>query len=136
MPVLELVLTPVASRPGLYAASLDGRDVVRASRQPFYDAARALLAEGAPAGAALAARHAGSATVAMRSTVGEAAALTVEEGDGRRLRLRPWRPHPKAGRGGVGEAEDARSGAAGSEGPADAPRALPAAPAPLAIAGP
>jgi hypothetical protein len=133
-PALELALSPVAGRPGFYAADLGGCRVVAASRQPFLDAARALLALGVPPGAALAARHVGSAIVAMRSTVGEAAALAVEETDDRGLRLRRWRAHPKAACGGACETENARSDAAECEEPADVPRAFPAVPAPLAAA--
>lgn len=102
---MELVLTPVTGRSGFYAATLDGRRVVPASRQPFHDGARALLAEGAPSDGTLAARHAGSFTVAMRATVVEGARWTVEETDDRGLRLRPWRPCPMARRGGAGAAE-------------------------------
>ena len=38
------------------------------------------------------ARHAGSATIAMRSTIGEAARLTMKETDKRGLRRRLWMP--------------------------------------------
>jgi hypothetical protein len=51
------------------------------SRVVFLDAARVLTAEGAEPATVLQMRHDGSATVALRSTVGTAAGLTVLEGD-------------------------------------------------------
>jgi hypothetical protein len=75
---LELVVAPSAG--GRFAARLDGRELC-ASTKPFLDAARVLMAEGVDPATVLQMRHADSATVAMRSTVGTAAGLTVLEGD-------------------------------------------------------
>jgi hypothetical protein len=77
----NLELWPMPEKPGRYAAVLpDGRVLVQ-SRQPFYDGARKLLAEGVPPDTVLEARHKGSSVVALRSTVGEAAKWTVRERD-------------------------------------------------------
>jgi hypothetical protein len=116
-PVLELELIPVKARPGHYAAHADGRCIGKASKQPLFDGARALLAEGVPPEVAITTRHAGSTNVATRSAVGEASRWTNEESDTRGLRLRRWRPHPNTAQGGVREPEDARSDPAGT-GPA------------------
>jgi hypothetical protein len=90
-PTLELELRPIRERPGIYTAVLGGRCLVR-SRQPLLDGARALLAEGVPPETMLATRHAGSAIVATRATVGEAARWTIEENDRDGLRRVRWNP--------------------------------------------
>ena len=66
--------------PGRYRAVLSGR-ILCTSRQPFFDGARVLLAEGVEPATVYEARHQGSTTVAMRSTVGEAAKWTVTVSD-------------------------------------------------------
>lgn len=67
---------------GHFAAyHLDERLVT--SMTPFIDAARALLQRGANPEDMLSFSHAGSATVAMRSTVGQVAAMEVEVAEGR-----------------------------------------------------
>jgi len=53
--------------------------ILSSSRQPLLDAARALLAEGIPPETPIMMRHQGSETISLRSTVGEAAKLTVKE---------------------------------------------------------
>lgn len=90
-----LTLVPVVTKPGVHVALLDGR-VVAKSRQPFFAAARVLLAEGVPADTVLEARHKGSGIVAMRRTVGEAAGLRVEDGEHGPMRLRMWEPFGNA----------------------------------------
>jgi hypothetical protein len=72
--ILELTVAPAGA--GKFAARLDGRELC-VSTKPFLDDARVLLAEGADPATVLEMRHDGSATVAMRSTVGTAAGLTV-----------------------------------------------------------
>lgn len=96
MSSLSIELVPVRQRPGVYAALL-GQRVLARSRQPLLDAARGLLAEGMAPETVLVARHAGSSTIAMRSTVGEAAKWTIKERDRGGLRKELWQPHPKAG---------------------------------------
>jgi hypothetical protein len=49
------------------------------STKPFLTAARVLLAEGIDSGTVLRMRHQGSATIALSSTVGAAAKLTIDE---------------------------------------------------------
>jgi hypothetical protein len=112
-----LELTPVRNRPGRYSAHVDGRCVVRGSRQPFFDAARALRAGGVPDTTVIEARHAGSATIAMRSTVGEAAKWAIEETDRGGLRRRPWKPPPAALLCRDGVAENARDDIGVGKGP-------------------
>jgi hypothetical protein len=92
---LAIVLHPLPASPGRYAARHGDRVLCR-SRQPFFDAGRALLAGGSPPETALEARHTGSDIVAMRSTVGEAAKWTIEERDRGGMRRIPWKPHPRA----------------------------------------
>jgi hypothetical protein len=83
---------PVYSRGGqLFDGAVDGRLVVAGSTRPLLDACRVLIFKGIDPAARVVMRHAGSATDALITTVGAAAALTVEEGDGV-ARFRPWKP--------------------------------------------
>ena len=66
---------------GRFRALLDGCPLTT-SRTPLLTAARALLAEGADPETELVMTHAGSPSPAMRTTVGEAAALMISEGAG------------------------------------------------------
>lgn len=95
--MIELTLIPTG-RKDLLTAEHNGR-VVATSRQPFYDAARALQREGHCADTPLTARHRGSGIVAMRSTVGEAAKWSVTERDRGGLRCVPWMPYSSYVRG-------------------------------------
>jgi hypothetical protein len=88
--MLALVVSPVGK--GRYAAHLGDRCVIASAREPFFAAARVLLAEGVDPGTPLTMRHAGSNTVALRSTVGAAAKLTVREDDRCGPKLRLWTP--------------------------------------------
>jgi hypothetical protein len=85
----------IVARPagqGRCDALLDGRVLVARTRQPLLDGARALVAEGVDPGARLVMRHEGSATDALIArSVGEAAALTVEDGE-RGIHFRRWKP--------------------------------------------
>lgn len=95
--VVELVAVPVPARPGHFRVLLpDGCELLRATRQPLFDGARALAARGVAPETIVVTRHRGSPHVAMRSTVGEAARWTVEESDRGGLQRRLWRPHWKA----------------------------------------
>ena len=106
---VELELVPIRGRPGCFAAVLpDGRVLIRASRQPLLDGARALAAEGVPRETVITARHRGSTIVAMRSTLAEAAKWTIEESDRGGLRKRLWRPFGMAGSSRDGVPENAR----------------------------
>ena len=77
---LLIVIAETSQRRGKFSAHLpDGRELLSSSRQPLLDAARVLLAEGIPPETPIAMQHKGSATIALSSTVGEAAKLTVKE---------------------------------------------------------
>lgn len=91
---LQLTMTPVPGRPGVYDATLPCGLCVARSRQPFLDGARALLALGHNGGTTLTASNKGSAIIAQRSTIGEAAKWTIVETDRDGLRRRLWRPAP------------------------------------------
>jgi hypothetical protein len=86
-----IIVAAITTRPGYYTARADGRLLCR-SRQPFLDGARELLASGYPADSIIIMRHAGTEVVAMTSTIGNAARLTVTEEVGRSPRLRRWKP--------------------------------------------
>jgi len=92
---ITIVVVPTARRNGRYEAHLEeekGR-VLCKSTKPFLDAARRLIALGFDPGITLVMRHAGSETECLRSTIGTAAALTVED-TAYGPRLRPWKPLP------------------------------------------
>jgi hypothetical protein len=76
---------------GHFAALLGDR-LLCESKTPFFSAARILRAEGASDHAAITMSHEGSGVVSMRSTVGEAAGLTVLENDSDGLRFAPFEP--------------------------------------------
>jgi hypothetical protein len=79
----------------LFDATVDGRLILTRSTQPLLDGARGLLAAGVDPASWIVMRRAGSDTDALRSTVGAAAKLTVEEGE-HPPTLRPWKPSPHA----------------------------------------
>ena len=77
---LTITITPATGRPGQYAARLnDGRLIVNASKQPFLDAARVLVAEGHSTCTMLEAWRPGAIDWDLRATLGVAAALDVRE---------------------------------------------------------
>ena len=113
---LLIVIEETSQRRGKFSAHLlDGRKLLSSSRQPLLDAARVLLAQGIPPETPLAMQHKGSATIAMTSTVGEAAKLTVEEEPGG-PRFRKWRPFPAS--------RSVRTGDESDEGLVDSPQSL------------
>jgi hypothetical protein len=77
--LIGAVITATSVGQGRFAAQIGDHILVEASRQPLLDAARVLLSQGADPRTVIALRHAGSTTDALRSTVGAAAKLTVEE---------------------------------------------------------
>jgi hypothetical protein len=84
--------------PGKFEARLGERLIVEASRTPFCDGARTLLAEGLAApGDLLIMRHAASPGCdAIKAAVGVAAALTVNETSGTGTpRFACWKPMPE-----------------------------------------
>jgi hypothetical protein len=129
---IELTLAPVPGRPSYYTAKdVAGRVVVRASRQPLLDAARALARVGMPPEAIVTARHRGSGIVAMRATIGEAAKWRLEESDRGGLKRRPWRPFDPAQVSAHGVVENEQPAT-----PMDDRSSAPARPAIAAIARP
>jgi hypothetical protein len=83
-----------AKRGPLFDAKIADRIVVRRNAQPLLDACRVLMAEGCNPATPIVMRHEGSVMDALRTTVGHAAKLTVDEpADGKRPpRFRDWRP--------------------------------------------
>jgi hypothetical protein len=86
-----IIVAAIPTRPGYYTARCDGRLLCR-SRQPLLDAARELLASGYPADTIIVMRHAGTEVVAMTSTIGTVARLTVSEEANRPPRFKRWKP--------------------------------------------
>lgn len=86
-----LTITVASAGPGRYSASLDGRELCR-SRLPFFDAARVLQAEGTEGNTLLEMLWEGTDRIALRSTVGAAAGLTVVENERLGPALAPYRP--------------------------------------------
>jgi hypothetical protein len=86
--VLAISIAPVVGRPGRFDARVGG--------VPLLDGARALLAVGFAADAAVVMRHRGAGHDALRSRVGAAARLTVAErsSGGTPPRFALWVPPP------------------------------------------
>jgi hypothetical protein len=82
---------------GKFNARLGDRVLVAASRQPLLDGARALLELGYDLNATVVMRHAGSTIDSLRTKIGDAARLTVEECSDGRPRFRSFRPRPSEG---------------------------------------
>src|SRR4051812_48332070 len=89
---MNIIVAPAGR--GLYRTSLDGRHLITA-RQPFFSAARILQAEGFDSETPISMQWEGSDIVAMRSTIGRAAGLSVTEDDNG-IRLTKYRPGPAA----------------------------------------
>lgn len=79
MNALYITISP-ASKAGRFDAYL-GKRWLCASKTPFLTAARVLQREGVAADQRIIMRHLGSEVDALASTVGQAAALGVGEGD-------------------------------------------------------
>ena len=77
---------------GQFEARLDGK-LICISHQPLLDGARVLAADGVDPATPIAVKHEGTAFDALRSTVGAAAKLTVEESG---PRFAPWKPFPRS----------------------------------------
>jgi hypothetical protein len=88
---IKIILQPV-NRRGQWSASLpDGTVLVASSRQPFLEAARALIAAGYDAEASLEGWRPGATAFALRARLGVAARLTVDES---KTRFAAWKPLP------------------------------------------
>lgn len=92
---LHIVMVP-ADRPGSYWPTRNGERLTKATRQPFYDGARALLGLGVDGDSRLTASHVGESTVALQSTVAEAARWSVSEPDRGKCHRIPYQPYSPA----------------------------------------
>jgi hypothetical protein len=88
---IRIVVTPVGG--GKFDAVVCGVVLCR-SRTPFLDAARALLAAGHDSDTAIEMWHAGAKDCSLKSTIGAAAKLRVEESNFGLPRFRSWVPGP------------------------------------------
>ena len=93
---IELLITPSGN--GRYCAWLGdpayGGRVLAEAREPFFAAARRLLAEGVAPETVVSMRHHGSTVRSLTTTVGRAAGLKVEEGLTNSAKIRRWRDNP------------------------------------------
>jgi hypothetical protein len=96
MTTLTIIVSALGG--GRYSARLDGRELCQ-SRIPFLSAARTLQREGVEPSTRLQMIRAGSDVVALRSTVGTAADLTVVDNDRDGPILARYRPFVAAERG-------------------------------------
>lgn len=87
---MEIVVYPAGK--GNY--KIEGLDDMPAAPSVFYRAARHLLAAGADPEEILEMRHRGSATIAMRMRLGEAAKWMVSEGEKHGPRVVPHKESP------------------------------------------
>ena len=89
--VIRIFVEELPERRGRFVARLgNGQVVVRSSRQPFLDAARVLLAEGADPAEMLVMMR--GQTQSLSGPIGKAAKLTVDENCSP-PRFREWRPY-------------------------------------------
>jgi hypothetical protein len=92
---IEIVITPLGYKsPGRFEVRLGDRPILKSSRQPLLDAARVLAGEGVSPDTRIAIRDAGANHVALSSTIGTAARLTVAEHNG--TVFAKWKPHPRS----------------------------------------
>jgi hypothetical protein len=89
-PQVTMVIIVRSLGRGRFAPLINGR-ALHASATPLLSAARVLQAKGVPDDTSLEMIHEGSTVVALRSTVGKAARLRVNETGGT-PRFVPWRP--------------------------------------------
>jgi len=101
---IVIVVTPSRATnaepiPGYFDARVEGSDqILVTSRQPFLNAARALIAMGCDPSAMLIMRHEGRGDPALQAPIGLAARLTVDEERKRSPRFKRWKPfHAGAG---------------------------------------
>ena len=95
-----------ATKPGTFWPIYGGEKLTNATRQPFFDGARALLADGVNPEWTLIGRHEGSQTIALQSTVGEAAKWSVSEPDRGKCTRIPYQPY-KPGSSATADSPDA-----------------------------
>jgi hypothetical protein len=93
--IIFLELTTLADRGQRYRVIHDGVTLMESSRNPEFDAGRALLAKGITGW--LEVWHKGATFPAMFLDIAKAARLTVEEGAHEGLRFVRWRPRADDG---------------------------------------
>lgn len=118
--MIEIEFVPT-DKPGNYWPMVNGRKLRRATRQPFLDGARALLEEGISPETETVGRHRASATIALQSTVREAAKWSITERDRGGLKRIPYASYNHVSCD-TSEAPAAEEGSAGASEPEDAPR--------------
>ena len=87
----SIIIIAVPASPGRFIATVAGKEITDPTCEPFFDGCRALLAGGADRSTAVVMRHVGSTTDCLRSTVGNAARLTVRDDDSGPPRLVRWK---------------------------------------------
>jgi hypothetical protein len=87
--IITLDVRPIGQ--GKFEGRVDGELIVT-SRQPFLDAARALIRAGGPADALFQMRHS-TGTIGLKSILGVAASLTIDERNEGRVKFKRWQPH-------------------------------------------
>lgn len=92
--MIDLVMAPAGA--GKFRAVVGSMAITKPARQPLFDGARALLALGHDPAEVVAARHAGSDTIAMHGTLGDLARWTIEERDQGGMRRALWKPREMA----------------------------------------
>lgn len=86
--VIEIHVRERPKRDGVFEAYVDG-ELVCASRQPFYDAARVMLKKGfAPDGTIC--HITGGGVLSMQTTIGNAARWAISDSDRGGIRRRKW----------------------------------------------
>ena len=80
-----------ADTAGMFTTMLEGEVLVESSAEPLLAAARTLIEQGVDPNITIAMQHPGSTTIALSSTIGVAARLTVEDGPNGCPRFRRWR---------------------------------------------
>jgi hypothetical protein len=92
-----LIYVEEIKRSGRYKAMLaDGTVLLKSSRQPFLDGARALLAQGIDPETVLVMARRGTGSESLRARVGDAAKLAVREDDRVGPRFVKWKPYPQS----------------------------------------
>jgi hypothetical protein len=126
MIVLIISLAGYTTRGPAFNGRVGGTTIIARSTTPFLDAARTLLAQGAAPDAPFVMRHAGQDHDALRTTVGVAAGLSVDDSGGKPT-FRAYKPYDGRSRVAVGPpmrpATDQSSGAVNQK---DASTASPA----------
>jgi hypothetical protein len=83
-PDITIIVSEIPGGQSKYRAMLhDGTVIVKASSQPFHDAARKLMQGGFDPNSTLLMMRDGSEVVAMRGTLGEVARMCIRESPGR-----------------------------------------------------